>query len=550
MTSQLRSRREPCLRSPRGALLAVVGAVVLATAPAAAAEPEFLKPLGWYADEATAPASVNFNDVAAAGDDAIVAVGTTSTGAPAIYTRTSGSWQAAPVDPPLPAAGSLDDIVLDGGVGWAVGTEGPEDARTPLVLELSAGVWTNRSAATAGPAAPTAVTLNGSGAIIGDADGTIHWLAAGGGQLQNDEKLTGAGAINGITLLGSGSPGIAVANYKSLAAEQPDNGVRIYDIGDPSLLNADEQADRSGVDMKGLAVLAPNRGVAIDSTGRTWRLTRASGQHDWIQGGPPPVPEGASHTLDAVASVNGGQAPWNGDGWATEFLAGNVGGAGALWHRTRWTKDPAAWKPDDVPAGTPALTGVAATRWDAAWAVGSGGTILRYWRPPDPEAEQAWRDAEEQRRLEEQQQQQQQQDGGGSAPAGESQTEQKQTTIVTLGEWRPVDSGSLEPGEERLVTNGVVVEDGQLPTGQRKRLVKNVRAIFRRVRSGRRELIVKFRLTRRARVRVSAKRGRDVIAKSRARTLRRGRRKVVLPVRGTKPPTSLKLVARPAPKAT
>ena len=548
MTFRLRSRRETCLRSPRGALLAVAGVVALATAPAAAAEPEFLKPLGWYADEATAPASVNFNDVAAAADS-IVAVGTTSTGAPAIYSRTGGGWQAAPVDPPLPTAGSLDDVVLGEGTGWVVGTAGPADARTPLVLELSAGVWTNRSAATAGPALPTAVTLNGSGAIIGDAGGTIHWVAPGGGQLQDDEKLTGAGQVNGISLLFEGSPRLAVADYDYLVAEQAaDNGVRIYELGDPSLLDADEQADTSGVDMTGLAALSSNQAVATDSEGRTWRLTRASGQNDWKQGNSPPVEAGVPELAD-VASVKGGPSPYDGDAWATEFLAGQVAGAGAIWHRTRWTTDAEAWNPDPLPAGTPALRGVAATEWNAAWAVGSGGTILRYWRPPDPEARAAWLAEQEQ------QQQQQQQTGTQSPTTGETQTQtqtqtqERQTSTVTLKQWQPSDS-PLEPGEDRILTDGVVVTDGEGTVPTRKRIVKNVKAIFRRKLSGRRKLIVKFRLTRRAKVRVAAKRGRKVIARTPLRTMRRGRRKVVLRIRGKTPPSSLKIVARRAPRKT
>jgi hypothetical protein len=545
MTSELRSRRKPCLRSPRGTLVAVVGAVALiATAPAAAAEPEFLKPLGWYADEATAPASVNFNDVAAAGDDTVVAVGTTNTGAPAIYTRTGGGWQAAPVDPPLPTAGSLDDVVLGEGAGWAVGTAGPEDARTPLVLELVAGVWTNRGAATAGPAAPTTVTLNSSGAIIGDAAGTIHWLAPGGGQLNNDEKLTGAGAINGISRLLEGSPRFAVADYDYLAAGQSDNGVRIYEIGAPSLLDVDEQADTPEVDMTGLAALSSNQAVATDSEGRTWRVTRASGQNDWKQGNSPPVEAGVPELAD-VASVKYGPAPYDGAGWATEFLAGNVAGAGAIWHRTRWTTDAEAWNPDPLPAGTPAVSGVAATKWNAAWAVGSGGTVLHYWRPPDPAAREAW--------LAQQEQQQQSQEQTGTSTTGgtQEQTGQQQTSIVTLGEWQPSGSSTGDAGADRLVTNGVVVEDGDdTPTPTRKRLVKNVRAIFTRTRSGGRKLIVRFRLTRRAEVSVAAKRGRTLIGRTRPQTLRRGLRQLVLPVRGKQPPTSLKLIARPARRAT
>jgi hypothetical protein len=543
MTFRLRPRREPCLRSPRGALLAVVGAVAMTTAPAAAAaaEPEFLKPLGWYPEEAglrsAVPASVEFKDVAAA-PAAVVAVGVdTATGEPVIYSRDSAGWHGAPVEVPLAAPGELVDVALGGlgEVAWAVGTAGGQ----PVVLELAPGVWKDRSAAAAIPATtpPTAVAMNGDGAIIGDSGGSLHWVQAGGAKTDT-KSLTGAGAINGIARFSS-SPGLAVADYKYLAGEQTDNGIRIYDLRDPPLLDADEQADQPDVDMTGLAAAEPNSAVAIDSRDTTWRLTRSLGQNDW-------VPESqVSGNLAAVASVDGGPSPRDGAGWATEFLAGEAAAAGSIWQRTRWTTNAAAWNSDPLPAGTSPLTGIAATGWDAAWAVGESGTILRYWRPPDPEAEAAWRAQQQQQQPPPPQQPQQ----GTQSPTTE-QPQQQQTTTISLKQWDPSDSQALDPGEERVLTNGVVVTDGDSTVPKRRRLVKNVKAIFRRTLSGRRKLIVLFRLTRRANVRVSAKRGRRVIARTPLRTMRRGRRKVVLPIRGKTPPSSLKIVARPIRKAT
>ncbi len=539
MTSQRRHRREPCLRSPRGAIVAAVGAVALATAPAAAAEPEFLKPLGWYPEDAAlrsgVPASVEFKDVAAA-DLATVAVGVdTATGEAVIYSRGSAGWERAPVDVPL-AAGELDDVALDdvGGIGWAVGHSA---GGQPVVLELAPGVWKDRSAVAALPATPTAVAMSGDGAIIGDSGGSLHWVQAGGAKTDT-KSLTGAGAINGIARFSSG-PGLAVADYKYLAGEQADNGVRIYDLRDPPLLDADEQADQPDVDMTGLAAAASNHAVAIDSRNITWRLTRSLGQNDWIQ------ESQVSGNLAAVASVDGGPSPWDGTGWATEFLAGETGAGGAIWQRLRWTKDAAAWNSDPLPAGTPGLTGIAAQAWDDAWAVGTGGTILHYWRPPDPDAEAAWRAQQQQQQPPPQQQPQQ---GTQSPTAGE--TQEPQTTTISLKQWDPSDSQTLDPGEERVITNGFEVTDGDSTVPKRRRLVKNVKAIFRRELSGRRKLIVLFRLTRRANVRVSAKRGRRVIARTPLQKMRRGRRKVVLPIRGKTPPSSLKIVARPIRKAT
>lgn len=546
MTSQRRSRRKPCLRSPRGALVVAVGAVALATAPAAAAEPEFLKPLGWYSEDAAlrsgVPTSVEFTDVAAAGG-AVVAVGVdTATGEPVIYSRNSAGWERAPVDVPLPAPGTLVDVALGGvgGIGWAVGTGGGQS----VVLELAPGVWKDRSAAAAPPATttPTAVSMNGDGAIIGDSGGSLHWVQAGGAKTDT-KSLAGAGAINGIAPF-SGSPGLAVADYKYLAGEQADNGVRLYDLRDPPLLDADEQAGEPDVDMTGLAAAEPNHAVAIDSKDTTWRLTRSLGQNDWIREPQLPGTEDPAPQLAAVASVDGGPSPWDGAGWATEFLAGEAGAAGAIWQRTRWTKDAAAWNSDALPAGTPRVTGIAATEWDAAWAVGAGGTILHYWRPPDPEAEAAWRAAQQQQQPPPPQQQ-----PGTQSPTAAEPQQQQQTTTVSLNQWQPSDP-PLEPGEDRVLTNGVEVTDGDSTVPKRRRLVKNVKAIFRRELSGRRKLIVLFRLTRRANVRVSAKRGRRVIARTPLRTLRRGRRKVVLPIRGKTPPSSLKIVARPVRKAT
>jgi hypothetical protein len=91
----------------------------------------------------------------------------------------------------------------------------------------------------------------------------------------------------------------------------------------------------------------------------------------------------------------------------------------------------------------------------------------------------------------------------------------------------------------------VTIDDGRdnkPPTKRRRRnrLVTNVT-----VKLARNKLIVTFRLRRRARVGVVAKRGNRVVGRRRMRTMKKGRVRIVLPFRGRKPPTKLEINARP-----
>ena len=207
---------------------------------------------------------------------------------------------------------------------------------------------------------------------------------------------------------------------------------------------------------------------------------------------------------------------------------------------------------------------MAATRWDAAWAVGANGTILRYWRPPDHEAEQRalaeererqrlaaeeaerHRLAEEERlRREEEERQRQEELARQEEEKAAAQSQQARTREEPPAEQRapaPPPPPPPAPERDQFRMNGIVIDD---PTAPRRnppagtqRLLKDVKAM----RKGR-KLVVSFRLTARARVAITAKRGDRVIAATRMRTLGKGRRTLVLRFRG-KPPSSLKVVVR------
>jgi hypothetical protein len=545
--------------------MVVAGVVALAAAPAATAQTQYLKPLGWYDEQAGVPATVQFEDVAA-NADAQVAVGSDdATGAAVIYRRVADAWQAEQVT--MPGSSELVDVdVAPAGVSaWAVGSsvDGAGVAH-PLVLRLASnGTWVDESAKLpAGAPAATAVAIGDGEVTIGDAEGDLHTVPAAGNTTTT--PAAAAGDIRGIELLSGGS-GYAVADFDGIAG---DSTVRIYELGPAPILEPAQAPAGQPVDMTALAATAPNQAVALDSSETTWRVN-----HDdrWVPETDAGLP--AARQLDALGSVPGGQAVEDPDefpGWATEFLAGAApaagapeGGApeGAIWQRKRWGYHDVDWTRVELPAGTAPLTGVAATRWDDAWAVGASGTILRYWRPPDPEAEQRALEEAERLRLEEEERQrlaeeerlrqeeerlrQEEEERLRQEELARQQLEAVAQEDAPADEPVADDSTAPPPPPPPVVErdsfdmNGVVIDDR--PTrrpGSTKRLLSDVRVVRRG-----QWLVVSFRLSARARVALTAKRGGKVIARTPMRTLRPGRRQLVLRFRGA-PPSSLKVVVR------
>jgi hypothetical protein len=562
MSLKLRPQGKPCLRSLQGTLMVVVGVVALATAPAATAQ-EYTFPLAWYDEPAAIAQTVQFEDVAAAGDT-VVAVGhDTATRRAVIYTRIGDSWQREALA--TPAGSKLVDVELATGTsGWAVGSWSDADGAThPLVLRLS-GSWSIMADKVPAGAIPTAVAIEGDTVTIGDANGDLHRSSATDSARPTTTSAAAAGAINGIELFGD-QPGLAVADFEPLvstdAPDPDDKTVRIYELGATPVLKPAQTETGTQVDITGLAATAPEQAVALDSAQTTWRVGESG---DWKPETEISDALPTQRRLRAVGSVPGGEFVQGIDGWGTEFLAGELGPIdapkGALWQRTRWGDHEEAWSRHALPAGTPALSGVTATRWDAAWAVGAKGTIIRYWRPPDQEAEQralaeeqerqrlAAEEAERQR-LAEEERLRQEELRREEAERAAAQRQEEQAAAAESAEERdstppppPPPPPPPAPERDEFRMNGIVIDDPTAPrrnppTGT-QRLLKDVKAM----RKGR-KLVVSFRLTARARVAITAKRGNKVIARTRMRTLRKGRRTLVLRFRG-KPPGSLKVIVR------
>ena len=526
MSTRLRPMGKPCLRSPRGALLAVAGVVAFATAPATAAYADHVKQLGWYPEQGAVPATVQFADVATDGTTVLAAGrnvdATTAEETAVIYRRVGDAWQAETL-PALAPPSAITDVAVHGAEEWAVGQAGG----AALVLRNVAGAWT---AQTQLPKPLTSLAVRGSRAFVGDEAGTIHIFDAAG---VTTEKPFAAGAINDIALTGEGV-GVAVASYReALPGPFPvfgQNSVRIYSLSPDAepLPDYEASARAPGVHMETVAAAANGGAVATDGTNSTWHRTDDG---HWVQDA---VVSGAA--LEGIASLT-----LSGNN-VREALVGSVGTDGAIWQRDRYKGWDAPWQVQTVAAGTKPLHGVALAGVESGFAVGADGTILRLWRPPDPERHDA-----EQAALLLQQQQQTQPQGEGTvvqepgivqeSPAVEQPAAAEPAAAEPSAQTSsPPPPPPVEQDDIRM--NGVVIDDSEPRSDPRPRLLKNVRA----VRRGQR-LIVSFRLTARARVALIAKRGRRVIARTPMRTLRKGRRRLVLRFRG-RPPSSLKVVVR------
>jgi hypothetical protein len=544
--------------------MVVAGVVALATAPAAAAQEQ--RPLAWFDAEAGVPATVDFADVAASGST-LIAVGSEKDEAAgvdgaAVYRWDGATWTREQIAA-APPGSTLTDVAVNGAQAWAVGTQpDSQGGASPLVLRLASGGWVP-PAATLPDFEPTAVAVHGAKALVGARDGTLHTFNADGTGAPTKQEPVAAGPINDLSLFGEGL-GFAVADFEAaLPGPSPllgPNSVRIYSLKPQAEPDYAAASATPGVHMKGVAAAGNVGAVAVDDTLATWH---ANSEGNWIQDGV--VAAGALNAVAALPELDAAGTP---TGYLTEMLVGSAGetASAAIWQRRRWKHHDGAWQPATSPAGAGPLTGVAITGPESAWAVGVDGTVLRYWRKPataeEIEAERlrlAAEEEERQRRAAEEAERQrlaEEEQLRREAEEEEAERLRQEELARQQQEQAPAEEQAAPPAEEppppppppapperdRFSFNGVVVDDSTAPrpgapdTGQR--LLKDVKAL----RKGHR-LIVSFRLTATARVALTAKRGRRVIARTGMRTLRRGRRTLVLRYRG-KPPSSLKVVVR------
>ena len=511
------------------ALFPLVAALALALAPTSAHAV-----VEWRDAGAAVPATADLHAVATSGAT-VIAVGTDRvTGEAVVHRRAAGAWQqdrplAPPVDPALPAPppllGTLVDVAIGGTNAWAVGSAPvPGGGQRPLILRFDGTTWTEVPADAMPPdlGPVTALALDGDDGLVGDASGKVFALTDG--------------AIAGTALKPAGLVPPPPSPVNALAL---DSAARAFGVAQRVESWAGFlEIDRNAGELKQHAAETMPGGLHPIAVATAGGLTSAVAGPGPCRSTPPgSAPDLWSRdpqlglwrrqTPDASAS----QTRWCDVAMAgtTLLLAGDrstaTGRVGAIWRREGTTGTLRLEK--DL--GARPLFGVALGATEA-FAVGAEGALWRHadWPAPPPAGDGGGGDGG---------------DGGGDTQTGGDQGEAQPVEQsaepaplpaprgeVITAQLAPSGSGPVAPPKRRTTPG----------TEPAQRLLVGLRA----TREGRR-MVLRFRLKKRARVLVTAVRGTQVVGRLRSRALRPGRRRLVVPFRGSKPPTQLKIVVRP-----
>jgi hypothetical protein len=547
----------------RRAIVTLVAALVLAV-PAAAPAATVTE---WRDAGVAVPDTVDLFSVATDGPS-VVAVGTLrTTGEAVVYRRVEGAWQRdlplppppefvpepvidpetgepmidpetgepvmtePPPDPPK-TFGKLVDVAIGGGTAWAIGSA-PADGggERPLILRSDATGWTEIAAPSA-MGLPRTIVLNGDDGLVGDAAGQVFELTDG---VVATAPYATAGLvppprtpINGLALAGPGEafgiarPQESWSGFLAIdgaedeqsqdIAEQMPAGVQPVAIGVAGTLAV--AVDGNGACREAAAGAAPGLWTRDQSVG-VWRRTV------------PGASAGGTRWCDLALSGT------------TLMLAGDrstaTGRVGSVWRREGATATLRLERDFDARP----LHGVAVGPAES-WAVGERGAVWRRadWPvpPPTDDDDDGGGDG----------------DGGGGGGGGQTTTppggdQPPAETTAPAGD--PTPAPAPTPAPETLVAkldpNGNVVRTPKpKPRPGTTRPAQQLLVGLKARRVGRR-LVLRFRLRARARVLVTALRGRRVVGRLRSRALRPGKRRIVLSFRGRRPPTQLKIVVRP-----
>lgn len=435
----------------------------------------------------------------------------------------------------------------------------PAEGETPVsigeALGKPGGTWKAvGTSAYDAAGAITSIALSGDDAVIGTTSGRMYSLSALSepeaeriefAPLERPETNSALAPVVGVALDSPAADpqtkGFAVSGATSAQVPTAGEVFEIKSDGDGSWA---ERADQDHVDVV-KASASPKRGiaaaaghaVAIDSK-QIWERTGAAGP--WTRRSLP-----SALTSDDLLDVTIATPP------ASDPVAVVVGmrGTPVLW--TRSGTGPWSMPLDVIVPGAPikTLRGVAVETTDSMWAVGDGGTILRY-RVPDPLPPDGGRTTST--------------DGDGGDTSGDggdtggggntggdtgtggdtnSQTS-SQTSTTTSTTQQSQTTQEIAPGEKL----DVIIDQPRTPPPARPRTPrKPVQKLVTRVRVsrlGQRALVIKFKLAARARVAVSARVGRKLVGRRQFRRLKPGRHRVVVRYRGRRLPTALKIVAR------
>jgi hypothetical protein len=546
----------------RRALLAALALLALAASPAPAATVT-----EWRDAGVAVPAEVDLYAVATDGAS-VIAVGTQHTPGAAdevvVYRRVDGAWQRdLPLPPPPPFVpepvidpetgepvidpetgepvmtepppdppktyGRLVDVAIGGGTAWAIGTApvdpaAADGAQRPLILRNEATGWTEVTAPSE-MGLPTTLALNGDDGFVGDASGKVfelvdHTLA--------DAPLTPAGLVpppatqvNGLALTGAGEAiGVAApADSWSgfLTADGTNDEVR------------QEVAEAIPAGVQPLAVgAAGTLAVAVDGDGPCRDSAPGAAPGLWTRD----VSLGVWRRTVPGASSTGTRWCDLALSGTTLVLAGDrataTGRVGSIWRREGTGT---LRLEDDLDAR--ALHAVAVSAAEA-WAVGEDGALWRRaeWPvPPPPDDGNDGDDGDKD-------------DGDDGGSTGEDGADEPPAAAAPVED--PAPAPAPQTVVAQLAPNGSVVRTtprrprAQPPAKPAQQLLVGLKAR----RTGRR-LVLSFRLRARARVLVTALRGKRVVGRLRSRALRPGARRLVVTFRGRKPPTELKIVVRP-----
>jgi len=510
-------------------LLLALGLSLLVAPTAAAATYE------WQPDVSGVPSTVDLEAVTVGGGTPIAVGWEPTTGLAVILRRgEDGMWgresvvapptevpPADPADEPEPLRGRLVAVAAAGEEAWAVGeTTDPEPE--PLVLLSTPEGW-EQVAAPDAMGLPRAVALSSNGGVIGDDAGNVFAIDAGtisaqplprGGALPPDPA-----PINGLALTAEGQ-GVAVARPSGA-------GEGFLSLQSGEVRRAGAEPLPAGVEPVAVAaagslrVAAEGAGPCAASTAmqaapRLWSLDAATGL--WRR-----EAVADSTTADSrfcALALIAGDAP-------TLLVAGERAGHAAIWRRDgggrlgrrdlpgpplRGIAAPAA------PAATPALS-VAA----GAVAVGEQGAVWRYAEvppPPTPPEDPAPSEDDDE----------EQEPAADPAPATKpSPPAEEQRLDVPLAPPAPAQTAPTPAAT---------------PPAAKPRLLTGLK-----VRRRGRKLVLRFDLSTRARVLVTAVRGGRVVGRATSAPLPAGRGRLVLRFRGPKPPERLKIVVRPTQEA-
>jgi hypothetical protein len=524
----------------------VVVLLVLALAPASAiAAPT------WRDAGAEVPSTVDLLAVAAEGQRAI-AVGTDrETHEAAAYRLVGGVWQrdlpapspdeeeAGETAPP-PILGRLVDVALSGPNAWAVGAK-PDG--TPLLLRLDDAVPADPAAvaqaaaegrgdekvwtaveAPAAMAAATTIALSGDDGVVGDASG--HLFAISGGAVADEPLARGGVApppatpVNGVTLTASDS---------AYAIARPQDGWSGFlGIGGGEVRREVAESIPAGLEPVALAASA-TEAVAVDGPGPCRDAQPGAAPGLWSRDGSLSLWRRTTPAASATGTRWCDLALTDGALLVGGDRATATGRVGAIWRRT-----PAGTLRLERDLDARAIHGVAAGE-DQSFAVGAAGALWRYAQWPAPE------------------------DTGATGETGGGGTQAETHTDTVAADARAEDPRSEDrpeepttPAPETIVASLPPAPDGATVKPATRRTTKTKRARrllvgLEATRTGRR-LVLRFRLRARARVLVTALRGRRVLGRSASRALEPGAQRIVVRFKGRKPPTRLKIVVRPAAK--